>query len=183
MRAFQHPLHMGARPRSHDLSSSGSPSSRVAGCRPLAKLGQNSQRSTTQGYVHVIVHRYVWVTLGLESGAAGAEVDAESGARISAGKCIPGRKGSLKASPALSPQARDYPSRQAGRAQSEAKYMATLRAVKLNFPGGTAQTKRARSPGGEPARGLTAEAASWTAGVIPLHPLREEWQSGCACSV
>ena len=44
--AVQHLPHIGARPRSHDPSTLGSPRSRDAAWRPLASLAQNSQRST-----------------------------------------------------------------------------------------------------------------------------------------
>ncbi len=46
IRTFQHLLHIAARPLSQASSLLGSPSRRVAGWRPLASLGQNSQRIT-----------------------------------------------------------------------------------------------------------------------------------------
>ena len=64
MRIFQHLPHMAANPRSHEPSMSGSPNTRVAGWRPLAGLGQNSQRSTSQEYVASATHRHVRVTPG-----------------------------------------------------------------------------------------------------------------------
>src|SRR5881397_700927 len=54
---------MAAMPRSHDPSNAGSPSNRVAGCRPLAGSGQNSQRITPEDYVDAPTDRYRRVTL------------------------------------------------------------------------------------------------------------------------